>query len=68
MGCEHRIVRLNNTSGNLWRRIDFISNLRLLSIINRNPLKDQCTKTRPSPASYGMVDDKPLDILRIINE
>merc|ERR1719285_341157 len=66
MGSQHRIVRLDNTRGNFGRRINFVSNLRFFTIINGNAFEDESTKTRPGPATYSMVNYKPLDILRIV--
>merc|ERR1719334_858424 len=67
MGGQHRIVRLHNTSRNFGRRINFISDLRFLTIINSNPFEDESTQTRPSPASHSVVDNETLHILRIVN-
>ena len=42
VGCQNRVVRLDNSSGHLRSRVDGKLQLRFLSIVNRKSLHQQC--------------------------
>ena len=67
MRGQKAVVRLDDARGDVWRRVDFETNLRLLSVIDGQTLKDEHTQTRSSTTSDGVGHDETLQVVAIFN-
>jgi len=65
---EHRVVRLNDSGGDLGRRIDGETKLGLLSVVNREALKEERAETGTSTTSDGVEDKEALETSAVISE
>ena len=54
VGGEDTVVRLDNTGGELWGRVDAEIQLALLSVVNRQSLQQQRSETRSSSTTDGV--------------
>merc|ERR1719317_1733255 len=67
MRGQETVVRLDDARGDVWRRVDFETNLRLLSVIDGQTLKDEHTQTRSGTTSDGVGHDETLQVIAIFN-
>uniref|UniRef100_A0A914MPQ2 Uncharacterized protein n=2 Tax=Meloidogyne incognita TaxID=6306 RepID=A0A914MPQ2_MELIC len=68
MSCKNRIIWLNNSSGDLRRRIDGKLQLGLLSIINRKTLHKKRSEARTSATTKRVEDQKALKSLAVVGD
>merc|ERR1719211_486493 len=61
VGGQNSIVRLNDSSGNLWGRVDGELKLALLAIVHRQPLHEQGSESGSSASSEGMEEKESLE-------
>jgi len=67
MRGQKAVVRLDDARGDVWRWVDFKANLRFLSVIDGETLKDEHTQTRSSTTSDGVGHDETLQVVAIFN-
>jgi len=68
MGGEHRVVWLNDGSGNLRGWVDSETKLGLLSVVNGETLKKEGSKTRTGSSSNSVEDEETLKTGTVISE
>merc|ERR1719273_1367990 len=68
VGGEHRVVWLDDSGGDLWGWVDSESELGLLSVVNRESLKEEGSKTRSGTTSDGVEDKETLETSALISE
>merc|ERR1719273_643208 len=68
VGGEHRVVWLDDSGGDLWGWVDSESELRLLSVVDRESLKEEGSKTRSGTTSDGVEDKETLETSALISE
>ena len=68
MGGKNRVVRLDNRVGHRWCRIHRELQLRLLSIVGRQTLQDESTKTGTSSTTERMEDEEALQTVAIVGQ
>ena len=68
VGGEDRVVRLNDSSGHLWGRVDREFKLRFLSIVDGETLHKKRSKSRASAATKGVEDQEPLETSALIGK
>ena len=61
VGGQNSIVRLNDSSGNLWGRVDGELKLALLAIVHRQPLHEQGSESGSGASSEGMEEKESLE-------
>ena len=60
MGCQDRVVGLNNRGSDLRSRINTELQLAFLAIVDREAFHKQSTETRPSSSTKGVEDQETL--------
>ena len=65
---EDTVVRLNNRGGDLRRWVDSEPELGLFPIVDREPLKEKRSKTRPSSSTNSVEDKEALKTSTVISE
>ena len=68
VGGEDGVVWLNNGGGDLWGWVDGESELGLLSVINRESLKEEGTETGSGTTTDGVEDKETLETSALIGE
>ena len=68
VGCQYRVVRLNDRVRRLWCRVDTELQLRLLSVICGQALKQKRAETGASTTSKGMENEKSLQTGAVVCE
>jgi len=68
VGREHRVIGLNDGGRDLGRRIDGETELRLLTIVNRETLEEERAETRTSTTADGVEDEETLETSTVISE
>jgi hypothetical protein len=68
VGREHRIVGLNDGSGNLGGRVDGETKLGLAAVIDREALKEEGAKTGAGTTAYGVEYHETLEAGAVIGE
>jgi hypothetical protein len=66
--CEDRVVWLYDRVGKCRRRVHAKLKLALLSIICREPLKDECTKTRTCATAERVENEEALKASAIVSQ
>src|SRR5262249_40002518 len=66
VGGEHRVVRLNNRTGELRRWVNTKLEFGLLSIVSGKALKEQSTKTGTSSSTKGVEDEEALETRAVV--
>lgn len=65
---EDTVVRLNNRGRDLWRWVNSEPELGLFPVVDRKPLKEKRSKTRPSPSTNSVEDKEALETSAVISE
>ena len=65
---EHRVVWLDDSGGDLWGWVDGESELGLLSVVDRESLEEEGSKTRSGTTSDGVEDKETLETSALISE
>ena len=65
---EHRVVWLDDSGGDLWGWVDGESELGLLSVVDRESLEEEGSKTRSGTTSDGVEDEETLETSALISE
>merc|ERR550519_1360480 len=60
VGRQDGVVRLDDSSGNLWCWIDRELQFGPLAVVDRQPLHQQGGEPGPGPSSKGVKDEEPL--------
>merc|ERR1719182_1147552 len=60
VGGKHVIVRLDDSSGNLWGGSHGVRQLGLFAVVDRQTLQKKSTETRAGTSTSGMVDKETL--------
>lgn len=68
VGGEDRVVRLNDSSGDLWGWIDSETKLGLLAIVNRETLQEEGAETRTGTTTDGIEDEEALEASAIVGK
>ena len=68
VGGEHRVVWLDDSGGDLWGWVDGESELGLLSVVDRESLEEEGSKTRSGTTSDGVEDKETLETSALISE
>jgi len=68
VGGEHRVVWLNNSSGNLRGWVDSEAKLGFLTVVNGKSLKEKGSESRSSSSSNGVEDDESLESSTVIGQ
>ena len=68
VGGEDGVVRLNNSSGHLWGRVDRKFELGLLAIVDGETLHEKGSKSRASATTKGVEDQEPLETSALIGK
>jgi len=68
MGGQKSVVWLDNTSGDVWRWIDFKANLGLLSVVNSKTFENEHTHTRSSSSTNRVGCHETLDVFGVVYE
>ena len=68
MCCENRVVWLHDRVGECRCRIDAKLKLALLSVVRREPLKDQCAKTRTGSATERVENEEALKASAVVSQ
>ena len=65
---ENRVVWLHDRVGKCRRRVDTKLKLALLSIVRREPLKDECTKTGTCSTTEGVENEEALEASAVVSQ
>jgi len=65
---EHRVVWLNDGSGDLWGWVDGETELGLLSVIDGKSLEEERSETGSGTTTDGVVDKETLETSALIGE
>merc|ERR1719158_161775 len=68
VGAEAGVVGLDHSRRDLRGRVDGELNLRLLAVVNRQPLKEQRAESRSGTATEGVVQDESLETSAVVRE
>ena len=68
VGGQHRVVRLNNGGGHLWRGIHRESELGLLAVVNGQALEKKGPKTGASATTNGIEDKEALKTSAVVGK
>lgn len=58
MGCEDRVVWLNNGRTHAWSRVDCEFELGLLAVVGGESLEEQSTETGTRTTTEGVEDEE----------
>jgi hypothetical protein len=65
---EDGVVRLNDSGGDLGRRVDGESELGFLAVVDGQSLEEEGTETRTCSTTNGVVDQETLETSAVISE
>jgi hypothetical protein len=65
---EHGVVWLNNGGGDLWGWVDGETKLGLLSVVDRESLEEERSKTGSGTSTDGVKDEETLETSALIRE
>jgi len=68
VGGENGVVRLNNSGGNLGRRIDGETKLGLLTIVDGESLEEEGSETGTGSTTDGVEDEETLETSALIGK
>ena len=68
VGCQDRVVRLNNRVGHRWGGVNGELKLRLLAIVGRETLENEGPETGTSSTTKGVEDEKSLQTGTVIGQ
>jgi len=68
VGGEHGVVRLNNSGGDLGRRVDGESELGLAAVVDGKALEEEGTKTGTGTTTYGVKNHEALEASAVVRE
>ena len=68
VGGQHAVVGLNNRGGHLRGRVHSETKLGLLSIVHRQALEEERTKSRPSSTTDGVEDQEALKSSAVVSQ
>jgi hypothetical protein len=68
VGGEHRVVGLNDGSGDLGRGVNAEVELALLSVVHGESLKEERSETRTCSSSNGVEDEETLETSTLIGQ
>merc|ERR1719333_1396569 len=66
--AKHCVVRLNHCCGDLWAGPNREAALRLLAIVNREPLEHQATQARARTTAASIVDHESLQTGAVVRQ
>uniref|UniRef100_K3X2W1 Secreted protein n=1 Tax=Globisporangium ultimum (strain ATCC 200006 / CBS 805.95 / DAOM BR144) TaxID=431595 RepID=K3X2W1_GLOUD len=65
---EHRVVRLDDRSRHLWRRVDGEPELTLAAVVDRETLKEKRTKSRTGTAADSIEHKETLETRAVVSQ
>merc|ERR1719362_371683 len=68
VGGKDVIVRLDDSSGNLWGGSHGVRQLGLFAVVDRQTLQKKSTKTRAGTSTSGVVDKETLQTSAVVSE
>ena len=68
VGGEHRVVWLNDGSGDLGRWVDGEAELGFLTVVNGKSLEEERTKSRSGTTTDGVEDEETLETSALVGE
>merc|ERR1719162_438420 len=68
VGGEHGVVGLDNSGGNLGRRVDGETELGLAAVVDGKSLEEEGTKAGTGTTAYGVEDHETLEAGAVIGE
>jgi len=68
MGGQDRVVGLNDSGGDLGRGVDGELQLRLLSVVNTEPLAEQRGQTGSGTSTEGVEDEESLESSTLVSQ
>jgi hypothetical protein len=68
MGSQDRVVRLNDSSGNLGSWVDGEFQLGFFAVVNRETFHQQGGESRASASAEGMENEKSLETSALIGQ
>jgi hypothetical protein len=68
VGGEHRVVGLNDGSGDLWGWVDGEAELGFLAVINGQSLEEERAESGASATTDGVEDEEALEASALISE
>lgn len=66
VGCQDRVVRLNNRVGHRWGGVNGELKLRLLAIVGRETLENEGPETGTSSTTKGVEDKEALETTAVV--
>ena len=68
MGGQDGVVGLNDSSRNLWRRVDCEFQLGLLAVVNGEALHEKGGESRASATAKGVEDQEALESSALVSK